>query len=93
MLSLGNIRHRLTVSYLAAFTVILLLFIVGASFLEYAQLTRQMVHAEIEDLETAEGLLYFDAAGQLLFNQQYHNHPQSRLLADRYMEVLNERAP
>lgn len=90
MLSLGNIRHRLTVSYLAAFTVILLLFIVGASFLEYAQLTRQMVHAEIEDLETAEGLLYFDAAGQLLFNQQYHNHPQSRLLADRYMEVLNE---
>jgi heavy metal sensor kinase len=83
-----NIRHRLTLSYLAAFTVILVLFIFGASVLEYLQLTRQMVHAEIEDLETAEGLLYFDRDGQLTFNQRYHNHPPSRLLADRYMEVL-----
>jgi heavy metal sensor kinase len=85
-----NIRHRLTLSYLVAFAVILVLFIMGASLLEYVQLTRQMVHAEIEDLETAEGLLYFDRSGQLEFNQLYHNRPQSRLLADRYMEVLAE---
>jgi heavy metal sensor kinase len=84
----ANIRHRLTLSYLAAFTIILVLFILGATGLEYLQLTRQMVHAEIEDLETAEGLLYFDRDGQLTFNQRYHNHPPSRLLADRYMEVL-----
>jgi heavy metal sensor kinase len=84
----ANIRHRLTLSYLAAFTIILVIFILGATGLEYLQLTRQMVHAEIEDLETAEGLLYFDRDGQLTFNQRYHNPPPSRLLSDRYMEVL-----
>ena len=66
----------------------LLLFIWGATLLEYWQLTRQLYHAEIQDIETAEGLLAFAPDGRLVLHEEYHNHPQSLLLLDRYMEVL-----
>jgi heavy metal sensor kinase len=66
----------------------LLLFILAATILQYWQLTRQMYHAEIQDIETAEGLLAFAPDGRLVLHEEYHNHPQSILLLDRYMEVL-----
>lgn len=84
-----NIRNRLTLSYVAVFGLILLLFISGATLLQYEQLTRQLYHAEVQDLETAEGLLAFEVDGTLRLHEEYHNHPQTRLLLDRYMEVLN----
>ena len=88
MLRPFHIRHRLTLWYASVFGLMLLLFICGATALEYWQLKRQVVHAEIQDIETAEGLLAFDASGRLVLHEEYHNHPQTRLLLDRYMEVL-----
>jgi heavy metal sensor kinase len=84
----ANVRHRLTLWYVSVFGLVLLLFIAGASLLEYWQLSRQLYHAEIQDIETAEGLLGFTADGRLVLHEEYHNHPQSLLLLDRYMEVL-----
>jgi hypothetical protein len=83
-----NVRHRLTLWYVSVFGLVLLLFIGGASLLEYWQLSRQLYHAEIQDIETAEGLLGFTADGHLVLHEEYHNHPQSLLLLDRYVEVL-----
>jgi heavy metal sensor kinase len=83
-----NVRHRLTLWYVGVFGLVLLLFISGATVLEYWQLTRQLYHAEIQDIETAEGLLAFAPDGRLVLHEEYHNHPQSILLLDRYMEVL-----
>jgi len=88
MLRFINVRHRLTLWYVGVFGLVLLLFICGATVLEYWQLTRQMYHAEIQDIETAEGLLAFAPDGRLVLHEEYHNHPQSILLLDRYMEVL-----
>ncbi len=88
MLRYTNVRHRLTLWYVGVFGLILLLFILGATVLEYWQLTRQLYHAEIQDVETAEGLLAFAPDGHLVLHEEYHNHPQSILLLDRYMEVL-----
>jgi heavy metal sensor kinase len=88
MLRYNNVRHRLTLWYVGVFGLMLLLFICGATVLEYWQLTRQLYHAEIQDIETAEGLLAFAPDGHLVFHEEYHNHPQSLLLLDRYMEVL-----
>jgi heavy metal sensor kinase len=88
MLRYTNVRHRLTLWYVGVFGLMLLLFIFGATMLEYWQLTRQMYHAEIQDVETAEGLLAFAPDGRLVLHEEYHNHPQSILLLDRYMEVL-----
>jgi heavy metal sensor kinase len=88
VLRFTNVRHRLTLWYVAVFGLVLLLFITGATILEYWQLTRQLYHAEIQDIETAEGLLAFAPDGRLVLHEEYHNHPQSVLLLDRYMEVL-----
>src|ERR1700721_2470672 len=88
MLRYNNVRHRLTLWYISVFGLVLLLFICGATLLEYWQLTRQLYHAEIQDIETAEGLLAFAPDGRLVLHEEYHNHPQSILLLDRYMEGL-----
>jgi heavy metal sensor kinase len=83
------IRDRLTLWYVAIFGAVLAIYICGACALQYGQLSDQLHHAEIEDLETVEGLLYFNPDGRLLLHENYHSHPQSRLLLDRYMEVLS----
>ena len=83
------IRDRLTLWYVGIFGAVLGIYICGACVLQYWQLSDQLHHAEIEDLETVEGLLYFTPYGRLLLHEDYHSHPQSRLLLDRYMEVLS----
>lgn len=82
------IRDRLTLWYVGIFGIVLGIYICGACMLQYWQLSEQLHHAEIEDLETVEGLLYVTPDGRLLLHEDYHSHPQSRLLLDRYMEVL-----
>ena len=83
------IRDRLTLWYVGIFGAVLGIYICGACILQYWQLSDQLHHAEIQDLETVEGLLYFTPDGRLLLHEDYHSHPQSRLLLDRYMEVLS----
>jgi heavy metal sensor kinase len=83
------IRDRLTLWYVGIFGSVLGIYICGACILQYWQLSDQLHHAEVEDLETVEGLLYFTPDGRLLLHEDYHSHPQSRLLLDRYMEVLS----
>ena len=88
-LRLTYIRDRLTLWYVGIFGIVLAIYICGACVLQYWQLSDQLHHAEIEDLETVEGLLYFTPDGRLFLHEDYHSHPESRLLLDRYMEVLS----
>jgi heavy metal sensor kinase len=83
------VRHRLTLWYVGVFGLILLLSIGGATLLEYWALTQQMYHAEIQDIETAEGLLAFGSDGRLVLHEEYHNHPENILALDRYMQVMS----
>src|ERR1700728_2641091 len=83
------IRDRLTLWYVGIFGAVLGIYLGGACILQYWQLSDQLHHAEIQDLETVEGLLYFAPDGRLLLREDYHSHPESRLLLDRYMEVLS----
>ncbi len=85
---LRYVRDRLTLWYVMVFGLALCAYIFGATFLLFWQLTSQLYHAEVQDVETAEGLLYFTPDGNLAMHEEYHNHPQSRLLLDRLMEVL-----
>jgi heavy metal sensor kinase len=87
-LGLRNVRSRLTLWYLALLAAELILYICGASVMQYWQLTAQLYHAEVQDIETVEGLLYFSPDGQLRMQENYHNNPASMLLLDRLMEVL-----
>ncbi len=67
-----------------------MLFIAGSSFVLYWQLSNQMSHFAVQDVETIEGLLFVAPNGQLSLRDDYHNHPESRLLLERLLEI---RAP
>jgi heavy metal sensor kinase len=82
------VRDRLTLWYIAVIGAILCLYICAALGIELWQLTSQIYHAEIQDVETVEGLLYFTPDGSVGLHEEYHNYPQNRLMLDRLMEVF-----
>jgi heavy metal sensor kinase len=67
--------------------VLLALYISLVFIFQYAVLTRQIYHDEVQDVETVEGLLFFDQQNVLHLKEDYHSHPRSHLLIDRLMEV------
>lgn len=87
ILATSNIRTRLTVWYVALLAAILAIYISVVFIFQYGLLEHQMFHDEVQDVETVEGLLFFDAQGQLHLQQDYYSHPRSHLLVDRLMEV------
>jgi heavy metal sensor kinase len=82
-----NIRTRMAVWFAAILAGVLTVYIAFVFAFQYALLERQIFHDEVQDVETVEGLLYFDPAGMLHLQEGYHSRPQSRLLEDRLMEV------
>lgn len=84
-----SIRTRLTAWYVSVLAILLLVFAVIIFIFQYATLIRQIAHDEVQDAVTVEGLLYFDGRGQLQLRQDYYSRPQSHLLVDRLMEVLD----
>ena len=83
-------KTRLTVWYMVVVAAVVLVYIAGTSFVLYWQLLHQLSRFAVQDIETIEGLLYFTPAGRLELNENYHNHPESRQLLERLLEV---RAP
>jgi heavy metal sensor kinase len=84
-----TIRTRLTFWYVSVVVFLLLVFAAFVLVFQYVTLTRQIVHDEMQDVATVEGLLYFDNIGQLQLRQDYYSRPQSHLLVDRLMEVMD----
>ncbi len=82
-----SVRARLTLWYVSVLAGLLILYVAAVFVFQYRLLEHQMIHDEIEDAETVEGLLYFDAQGKLHLQQNYYSHPRSHLLVDRLMEV------
>jgi len=82
-----SLRSRLTIWHVFTFGIVLIVYISCATLLQYWQLTRQLDHAEIQDMVTVEGLLYLGPTGELRLHQEYFNNPQSHLLIDRLLEV------
>ncbi|HEY0263980.1 MAG TPA: ATP-binding protein [Granulicella sp.] len=82
-----SLRMRLTLWYMGVLTAILAVYIVSVYLFQSWQLERQIYHDEVQDMETVEGLLYFDRDGSMRLHDEYHAHTQSRLLVDRLMEV------
>jgi len=83
------VRTRLTLWYVATLAGVLVLYTAISGALDYWQLTRQIYHDQIQDMETVEGLLYFAPDGHLSLNEDYHTSTADRRRVDRYMEVLD----
>jgi heavy metal sensor kinase len=82
-----HVRTRLTLWYVFVLAGVLLLSSgLTASFL-FLQLRAQLDHYAIQDIETVEGLLSFGASGALTVREDYHNHPESKQVLERYLEV------
>jgi heavy metal sensor kinase len=79
----------LTLSYLVVFATLLALYVGGTAVILYWQLWNQLGRFAIEDVETVEGLLYFGPDSKVHMNEDYHNHPDSRLVLERLLEVLS----
>jgi heavy metal sensor kinase len=84
-----HIRTRLTLWYVFVLASVLVLsWSLTAAFM-FFQMRSQLDHYAVQDIETVEGLLYFDAGGRLLLHEDYHNHPESKQVLERYLEVLS----
>ena len=87
MFGVRRVRTRLTLWYVVVLAGVLILsWVLTASFL-FLQFRSQLDHYAIQDIETVEGLLYFDARGDLRLREDYHNHPASKDVIDRLLEV------
>lgn len=82
-----HIRTRLTVYFVTVLAVIQLVYSGAACFFLLRDLQSQLVRYAIQDLETVEGLLSFTPEGRLLLRDDYHNHPESKRVLERMLEV------
>ncbi len=82
-----KLRTRLTLSYVCVLAALLVLAWVGTCTLLFWQLRNQLDHFAIEEIETVEGLFFFTPNGQLAMREDYHNHPESKEVIERYLEV------
>jgi signal transduction histidine kinase len=85
-----NLRSRLTFWYVFVLALLLLTYAALVFVFQYAVLSRQLFHDEVQDVVTVEGLLFFDTQGELHLRQDYYSRPQSHLLIDRLMEVRDQ---
>jgi heavy metal sensor kinase len=65
----------------------LVVFMAGTAAIFYFQLQLQLGHYAIQDIETVEGLMSFTPDGLLRVNENYHNHPESKEVLERFLEV------
>ncbi len=86
---LKHVRARLTLWYVLVLAAFLVLYAAGTSSLLLWDLRSQLTRYAIQDIETVEGLLSFNPKGTIVFKDDYHNHAESKLIQDRYLEVLS----
>ncbi len=82
-----HVRTRLTLWYVGLLATVLLVSWGLVGVLLFWQLRSQVDHYAIQDIETVEGLLFFDSSGHLSVREDYHNHPESKLVLERLLEV------
>jgi hypothetical protein len=83
-----HVRVRLTLWFLMALAVFLALYAAGSSALLLLDLRGQLNRYARQDLETVEGLLSFNPEGRVVFREDYHIILESKLIQERYLEVL-----
>src|SRR5579872_4173767 len=83
-----HLRTRLTLWYVAMLASLLVLAWGGTCALLFWQLRSQLDHFAVQEIETVEGLFYYTPDGQLHMREDYHNHPESKDVIERYLEVL-----
>lgn len=84
-----HLRTRLTLWFVSALASLLILGWGATVAILFRQLQNQLDHFAIQEIETVEGLMYFTPQGELQMHEDYHNHPESKDVIDRFLEVLS----
>ncbi len=84
-----HIRVRLTAWFVAVLAAVLALYSAAACFFLLQDLRTQLTRYTIQDVETVEGLLFFTPDGRLKLRDDYHNHPESKRVLERLVEVVS----
>lgn len=84
---LQHVRTRLTLWYVAVLAAVLLIYGGSTCAIVLLQLRTQMDRLAVEDLETVEGFLSFGSDGKLHLRNDYHDHPYSPEMQERFLEV------
>jgi heavy metal sensor kinase len=83
-----SIGARIAMSYIVVLICTMVVFMAGTAIVLYLQMQTQLGHYAVQDIETVEGLVSFTPDGVLKVNEDYHNHPESKLVLDRYLEIV-----
>ncbi len=82
-----RLRTRLALSYIFLLAGAMVVFTAGTAAVLFFQMRAQLAHFAVQDIETVEGLMSFAPDGKVKVRDDYHNHPESKLILDHYMEV------
>jgi heavy metal sensor kinase len=82
-----RLRTRLALSYIFLLAGAMVVFTAGTAAVLFFQMRAQLAHFAVQDIETVEGLMSFAPDGNVKVRDDYHNHPESKLILDHYMEV------
>ncbi|HXI42190.1 MAG TPA: ATP-binding protein [Candidatus Limnocylindrales bacterium] len=88
-----HLRTRLTLWYVSVLAALLILAWAGTCALLFWQLRSQLDHFAVQEIETVEGLFFFTPDGQLRLREDYHNHPESKDVIERFLEVRSPDGP
>ncbi|HEY2016886.1 MAG TPA: ATP-binding protein [Bryobacteraceae bacterium] len=82
-----RIGVRIAVSHIVVLLCAMVTFMAGTALVLFWQMQAQLEHYAIQDLETVEGLMSFATDGTLRVREDYHNHPESKRVLERFLEV------
>lgn len=85
-----RLRTRLALSYILLLAGAMVVFTAGTAAVLFFQMRAQVAHFAVQDIETVEGLMSINPDGSVRVRDDYHNHAESKLIVDHYLEV---RAP
>ena len=84
----AHLRTRLTLWYMAILAALLILAWISTCallFFQLAQPARSLLPSKRS--KPSRSLFYFTPAGDLRLRDDYHNHPESKDVIERYLEV------
>src|SRR5689334_3013953 len=82
-----RIGVRVAVWHAAILVAFMVLFLAGTAGVLFWQMRAQLRHHAIQDVETVEGLMSFSKSRGLLVREDYHNHPESKRVLERFLEI------
>lgn len=82
-----RIGVRVAVWHATMLVGFMILFLGGTAAVLFWQMRWQLQHYAIQDVETVEGLMSFTKEQGLLVRENYHNHPESSRVLERFLEI------